>query len=285
MLPTPITYFGGKTHLRDFILPHLERSGSIYIEPFCGSANIFWAKTPHPIEVLNDLNGDVVNFFRVLQNRRLFRHFAHWVRWTPYSVEEYGKALDILRQQPVPEGLSIERAWAFFVRGLMAYSGKLTAEKSEWRRSYIAPGVVEHWRSRQSRLEAWASRLRSVQIECKPALDLITYWDGPEVTFYLDPPYVEETRESLDMYAVELTEADHQALVLTLLGVRGRVVMSGYQTPLYAPLEACRLDPVRPDTGQPDGRHGLRRASWTTDGMPLGEPTGDPRRHPLADAR
>jgi DNA adenine methylase len=194
MLPAVVNWFGGKTHLRTMILPHLSDGNLTYVEPYCGSANILLAKSPHPLEVLNDLNGDIVNFFRVLQNRRLFRHFAHRVRWTPYASDEFVEAIMCLNLEWDGK-LSVERAWAFFVRGMFSFSGagKMNT-RGNWRRSTTGINVeanavvTEHWRMRVSMLEAWRDRLLRVQIDHRPALAVIQYWDAPTSTFDLDPP-------------------------------------------------------------------------------------------------
>lgn len=236
-LPTPVMWFGGKTHLRDFILPHLEGNGQIYVEPFCGSANIFFAKAPHPVEVLNDLNGDIVNFFRILQNRRLFRHFAHRVQWTPYGVDELDQAIQILATPPDPDVLALDRAWAFMVRGSLGFDG-LATSRGNWRRSFTSNNA-DKWQNKIRYLKDWRDRLFTAQIDHKHAIDLIKYWDTPDTVFYLDPPYVEESRISLNVYSHEMSNADHYALVDTLLNLKGRAVLSGYATSIYGPLESA----------------------------------------------
>lgn len=246
-LPAPFQWFGGKTHLREFILPHLS-GGKVYVEPFCGSANIFFAKDPHPVEVLNDLNDEIVNFFRVLQNRGLFRRFVHRVRWTPYSLAELREAIRI-RKERVPD--PVERAWAMFVIGSQAINGKAESE-GNWSRTFIPTigrtnslrndgmgQVNSRWKRRIALLEAWRNRLLMAQIDSRPALQVIEYWDSPDTVFYLDPPYVNDTRISLDVYSHEMCDNDHTRLVELLLRVKGRVVLSGYATSLYSPLEGA----------------------------------------------
>ena len=257
----------GKTHLRDFILPHIEDSSRIYVEGFCGSANIFFAKRPHDVEVLNDLNGDIVNFFRVLQHRRLFGQFARRIRWTPYAVEEFDAALQVLAKPPAHVGPDIERAWAFFVRGSLGFSGA-GESRGNWRRSFMSSGggmaqVTSNWRTRTALLEAWRDRLLHAQIDNKNALELIEYWDSPETVFYLDPPYVEDTRVSLNVYSHEMNDYDHVRLTDVMLKVQGRIVLSGYKTSHYHRLEQAgwiRLDKeiLSPATRIFDEPHGTR---------------------------
>lgn len=241
MLPAPVHWYGGKGHLREFILPHIERHGRIYVEPFCGSANLFFAKVPHPVEVLNDLNGDIVNFFRVMQHRRLFRKFAWRLQWTPYAVEEFDAAINLPDSNTDP----LDRAWAFFVKHNLGFSGKGDS-RGNWRRSFVAaPFVVDDWRNRVSYLTAWRDRLLHAQIDQRDALEILEYWDTEDTLFYLDPPYVEDTRNSLDVYSHEMSRLDHLRLVDKLLRVKGRVVLSGYTCPPYVRLEEAgwtRLD-------------------------------------------
>jgi DNA adenine methylase len=243
-LPAPFQYYGGKTYLRDFILPHLQ-GGKIYVEPYCGSANIFFAKDPHPVEVLNDLNGEIVNFFRVLQDPDHFKKFVHRVRWTPYSLDELREAIRIRKAKLSDPVL---RAWAMFVIGSQAINGKAESE-GNWSRTFIPTvgrrssirndgmaQVTSRWKRKISYLEAWRDRIFMAQIDSRDALQVIEYWDSPETLFYLDPPYAEATRISPDVYSHEMKDAHHSQLVETLLKVKGRVVLSGYDSPLYAPL-------------------------------------------------
>lgn len=248
-LPAPFQWYGGKTHLRDFILPHISGS-KIYVEPFCGSANIFFAKDPHPVEVLNDLNGEIINFFRILQDRKTFKEFLHRVKWTPYSLDELRHAIRVRTLLEV--ATPVERAWAMFVIGSQAINGHADSE-GNWSRTFIPTRgrlnanrnegmaqVTSRWKRRISYLEAWRNRLMRAQIDSRNALTVIEYWDSEDTVFYLDPPYVESTRTSLDIYSHEMTDDHHDQMIDILLKIKGRVVLSGYRSKLYERLDKAK---------------------------------------------
>ena len=88
---------------------------------------------------------------------------------------------------------------------------------------------------RLSMLDTWRWRLMMVQIDCRDALEVIRYWDSPDTLFYVDPPYINETRKTLNAYAHEMSTEQHKELVKLLLGIKGKAVVSGYEHPLYSP--------------------------------------------------
>jgi len=217
------------------IIPHIP-PGRIYVEPYCGAASIFWHLTPpRAVEVLNDLNGDVVNLFRVLQDESQFAAFAHRITWTLYSVDEFRKALECDSDDP------IDRAWAFFVRQNQGFSGKGETE-GDWGRAFTSSrGMAESasiWRGRIKLLATWHDRLSRVQLDNRNSLDVIRYWDSKDTVFYLDPPYISDTRAQgkRNVYAHECDDSHHAELVETLLHIKGQAVLSGYAHPIYEPL-------------------------------------------------
>lgn len=241
--PKPIAPFhwgGGKGNLARFILEHLPRKGvRIYVEPFAGAANIlFRLPKPYPVEVINDLDENIVNLFRVLQDRTLFTEFAHRVVWTPYSRAEFVRALKILRRK---DATQLDRAWAFFVVQNQGFGGKANTP-GNWGRvlKKVARGMagnVNDWRARMALLWWWHDRLTRVQIDRSDALECIRYWDSPETLFYLDPPYVLSTRSGGAMYSHELSLDCHRRMVEVLLDIKGMAVLSGYPHRVYRPLE------------------------------------------------
>ena len=198
---------------------------------------MFNTNTPYPIEVLNDLNGDVVNVFRILQDTDKFQILAHKLTWTPYSRSEYAKAIDLSKEEDISD---IDRAWAFMVKHNQGFAG-LALRASNWSRTTtVASGQAtntNNWRRRMSMLEWWHKRLRRVQIDCRDALDVIQYWDSEDTLFYMDPPYVPEERTDPKVYDVETDSDFHTRLITLLLNVQGKVVLSGYPSPIYTPLE------------------------------------------------
>jgi DNA adenine methylase len=234
-LRAPVRWFGGKGLLRSRILPFIP-STKVYVEPYGGAGSVLFGREPAPVEVYNDLNGDLVNLFRVLQDKRRFRAFQHRIEHTLYSREEFVRALDTLAD---PEAKPQDLAWAFFTAQNQGFSGKAKTP-GDWGRNFESVGGMavstRSWLARLAHLPDWHQRLARVQIDNRCALEVIRYWDSPETTFYLDPPYVHETRKSSDDYAYEADDAHHQALVDRLLDIQGAAVLSSYAHPIYAPL-------------------------------------------------
>lgn len=218
------------------LTPLIPSGGRPYCEPYCGGASLFFSRAPAPVEVLNDINGDIVNLFRCLQDRATFEELRHRIMWTPYARGEFARALEVLRQT---EADPVARAWAFFVMQNQAHSGNGKSVGS-WGRVFISAGgmadVTNKWLMRQSMLDAFRARLLHAQIDNRDALEVIRYWDNEDAVFYVDPPYVSETRKSRNVYAYEPDDEHHRQLISVLLSAKGAVVLSGYETPLYAPL-------------------------------------------------
>ena len=234
-LRAPFQYFGGKGNMLTKLLPLLPPH-KVYVEPFCGAASLFFAKTPSPVEVLNDLNEDVVNVFRVLQDKETHEELRFRLMYTPYARSEFLRAIEMLKREDLTP---VDRAWAFMVKQNMGFGGKGGAKGGNWGRVFISKqgcaDVCNSWLMRLSMLDAWRWRLMTVQIDCRDALEVIRYWDSPDTLFYVDPPYVAETRKTLDAYAYEMTADQHKELVESLLGIKGKAVVSGYEHPLYSP--------------------------------------------------
>ncbi|GIW55008.1 MAG: DNA methyltransferase [Nitrospiraceae bacterium] len=238
----PVRWFGGKGNLAKWILRYWPRGRfKLYVEPFCGAASVFWhLPDPYPVEVLNDLDGRIVNLFRVLQDEDSFRKLCHRLIWTPYSRAEFRRALAILNDLENRD--AITQAWAFFVAMNQGFSGVAKTE-GNWSRAFIAHrGMADptnKWRGRLRLLRYWHDRLTRVQIDSRDAVEVIEYWDSAETLFYLDPPYIHGTRKVTNIYDVEPDDEFHQRLVETLLRIQGAVVLSGYRHPIYEPLEAA----------------------------------------------
>jgi len=235
----PVIWYGGKALMLGKIVPLIPWS-TVYVEPYGGAASVLCNLKPRPVEVYNDLNGELVNLFRVLQGETQFNELLRRLTFTLYSLDEFRKALGMSVTTHDP----VAAAWAMFVRQNQGFGGRAETE-GNWGRAFISSRGMAHacskWLSRIDRLPFWHDRIMRVQIDNRPALDVIRYWDSPETTFYCDPPYVHEMRVAgnNDVYRHEMTAADHAALVETLLAVKGNVVLSGYAQPIYAPLEAA----------------------------------------------
>ena len=227
-----LRYYGGKWNLAPWIIEHFPRHVG-YVEPFAGAASVLVRKEPSAIEVYNDADGEVVNFFRVLREQPdvLVRALA----LTPYAREELEISLEPLAEDPV------ERARRLFVRCWFARGGARNTWRPGWRfqRADVSRrAITEDWGD-VGRLFAIAERFKGVQIEHAPALEVIRRFDGPATLFYCDPPYVASTRSErwgANGYHTEMTDEDHRQLGRLLNEIQGMAVVSGYDNPLYREL-------------------------------------------------
>jgi DNA adenine methylase len=230
-------WYGGKFSHLDWLLPLLPEAHH-YCEPFSGSGAVLLNRDPSAVETYNDMDGDVVNFFRVLREHadELIRAIA----LTPFSREEFHQAI-----VDDTDGISeLERARRFYVRARQARTGLAqTATLGRWANCKNTSragmsGVISRWFGGVETLGEVAERLLRVQIENRPALDVVRLYDDPGTLFYCDPPYVHETRGDSKAYGFEMDEAQHRALADTLSGCRGKVAISGYRGDLMEELYA-----------------------------------------------
>jgi len=228
-----IRYHGGKWKLAAWIISHFPPHAH-YVEPFGGGASVLLQKPPSRLETYNDADGEVVTFFRVLRDRPgpLVRAIA----LTPWARAEYEATFN-----PAPNGpeADLERARRFFVRAWMSMGGATTRWKTGWRYQIRPdnPTTTERW-SQLDHLFAVAQRLRMVQIEQGDAIEIIRRYDTQETLFYLDPPYVHQTRSKWRgaAYRYEMDDDAHRELAELIHGIRGFVVISGYPSVLYTEL-------------------------------------------------
>ena len=221
-------WYGGKFSHLDWLLPLLPRCHH-YCEPFAGSGAVLLNRIPAPVETYNDVDGDVVNFFRTLRDHgdELMRAIA----LTPFSREEFHRAIN----GPITGIGDLERARRFFVRARQTRTGLAqTATLGRWANCKDTSragmsGVVSRWLGGINGLEEIAQRLLRVQIENRPAIDVIRLYDAPETLFYCDPPYVHSTRGDTNAYGFEMNDREHGELTATLNQCRGMVAVSGYR--------------------------------------------------------
>lgn len=224
-------WYGGKFSHLNWLLPLLPACHH-YIEPFGGSAAVLLNRPPAPLETYNDLDGEVANFFRVLRTRR--DELIESIGLTPFSREEFLEALG----PPDAQLSELERARRFFVRARQARTGLAqTATAGRWAncrttsRSGMA-GAVSRWLGSVEALPEIAERMLRVQIEHRPALEVIRRYDSDGSLFYCDPPYLASTRGDPKSYGHEMSESDHVELAAVLTHCRGKVAVSGYDCEL-----------------------------------------------------
>jgi len=221
-------WYGGKFNHLDWLLPLLPRCRH-YCEPFGGSAAVLLNRKPSPIETYNDIDGDVVNFFRVLRDRP--EELKRAIALTPFSREEFYLAVTESQAQ----ASDLERARRFYIRARQARTGLAqTATLGRWANCKNTSragmsGVVSRWLGGVEALDEIAARLLRVQIENRPAVDVIKLYDSSDTLFYCDPPYLHETRGDKNAYGFEMDIAAHKELADVLQKARGKVAVSGYR--------------------------------------------------------
>jgi len=231
-----LRYFGGKWRLAPWIISYFPQH-EVYIEPCCGGASVFLQKPKAVIEVINDLDSEVVNFFRVLRDYP--DDLVRMIQKTPYSREVYMAAFGEprgLRYLFSPRLRAIERALRYYVRSWQGWGGNKNGATS-WRRQLSnnrGKSVVRDW-TETEHLFAIADRLREAFVEHDDMTTIIERYDKPGTLFYVDPPYLSETRTQRWRFAYrhEIDEQYHFQLLRMLTEVKGMVALSGYPSRLY----------------------------------------------------
>lgn len=225
-------WYGGKFSHLNWILPLLPECHH-YCEPFGGSAAVLINRPPSPAETYNDIDGEVTNFFRMLREHK--EDLIQAIGLTPFSREEFYIAC-----QPPPKDVSnLERARRFFVRARQVRTGLAqTASLGRWANCKNTTrngmsGVVSRWLGSVEQLPEIADRLLRVQIENRPALEVIDLYDDPGSLFYCDPPYPHASRGDSKAYGFEMNDKDHRQLAVRLNQIHGRAAVSGYRCQLY----------------------------------------------------
>lgn len=232
MKPRPVLrYHGGKWLLAPFIISHFPRH-RIYTEVYGGAASVLLRKPRSYSEVYNDLDGQVVNLFRVLQRPLMAAELVGLLKLTPFARAEFE-----LAYEPCDE--PVESARRLVVRSFMGFgsaahnSNHGTGFRACSNRSGTTP--ARDWAHYPDALAAIVARLRGVLIESRPALQALGDHDAPDVCHYVDPPYVHATRKERQQqnYRHEMDDDDHRELSEVLHGLAGMVVLSGYPSALY----------------------------------------------------
>lgn len=221
-------WYGGKFSHLDWLLPLLPYT-HCYCEPFSGSGAVLLNRNPSPVETYNDIDGDVVNFFRMLRDRSV--DLIRAIALTPFSREEFHQAISGSIQ-----GISnLERARRFYIRARQARTGLAqTATLGRWANCKNTSragmsGVVSRWLGGVEGLNEIAERLLRVQIENRPAVEVIDLYDSAVTLFYCDPPYLHETRGDSKAYGFEMDLYQHRDLAQILNKCKGKVALSGYR--------------------------------------------------------
>jgi DNA adenine methylase len=225
-----LRYFGGKFRLAPWIIAQFP--GHVcYVEPFGGAAGVLLRKEPSLFEIYNDLDGTVVNFFRVLRDQpdELLRAI---------SLTPYARAEQLLAFEEDVNLDPVESARRLYVRAWQSHGGGRTQWRTGWRYQVTnkrGKSSIADW-SQVDHLEAIIARLKMVQIDNDDCLRVIERYDRPDTLFYLDPPYVASTRSlrwNKKAYSFEINDEYHRRLAEKLNGIQGMALLSGKPCDLY----------------------------------------------------
>lgn len=238
-LTPPIKWHGGKHYQADWIISHMPPH-THYVEAYCGGNAVMLRKDPNGVsEVANDINFELTNFWCALQDEDCFTQFKRRVEAIPFSQVEWESSG---RDNPITfdkNGGMLGRAVNFFIRARQSRQGLMkdfaTLSRTRTRRGMNEQ--VSSWLTAIEGLPDVHERLKRVAILNRPAIEVIRQQDGPNTLFYLDPPYMHETRQTTSDYAHEMTERDHRELLGVLEGIKGKFLLSGYESRLYASAE------------------------------------------------
>lgn len=233
----PVRWHGGKFLMSRSILPYLPPH-RLYTEAFGGGAGVLLHKPRSHAEVYNDLDGDIVCLFRVLQDAEMAARFIELLRLTPFARREFEISYD-------PSDDPVERARRLVIRSFMGFGSnahsssarghRSTGFRSNSNRSGTTP--AQDWQNLPGAYPAIVERMRGVVIENRDAIEVLLRHDGPASLHYVDPPYVHDTRSMFkggkSAYRHELDQVGHTALLEALRSLIGMVVLSGYAHPLY----------------------------------------------------
>ncbi len=226
-----LRYYGGKFRLAPWIISFFP-AHTCYCEPFGGAMSVMLQKAVSELEVYNDQDGEVVNFFRVLRSRQ--EELLQAIRLTPFSREEYVQAHELVEDE-------LERARRLYIRSWQGIGGPRNRDRTGWRmqkNGHRFKTTIQDW-TEIDHLQLVVQRMRSIQIEHDDALKIIWRFDTPGTLFYCDPPYPAETRTQRwreKGYRHEMDNGAHRELAQALHEIQGMAIVSSYPSALYAEL-------------------------------------------------
>lgn len=224
-----LRYFGGKWSLAEWIVSQFPPH-ELYVEPYGGAASVLLRKPRSKVEVLNDIDVDLSNLYRVVLDRQSLGLLSMLLLCTPYSADQLA-----LAHEPADD--DVERARRIIVRHALGHApGRQTAASTGFRRYTGArrSAAAHDWARYVDGLGAINARLRGVVLENRDAVDVMRYHDRKDALHYVDPPYTTDERLTPDVgYAHELDRSGQERLLACLLRLKGHVVLSGYRNALY----------------------------------------------------
>lgn len=248
-LTQPIKWHGGKHYLAKWIISQMPKH-THYVEPYFGGGSVLLQKDPEGVsEVANDVDRNLSCFWNHLADDRRFSEFGRMVESIPFSENDFDASRAELA---FGSSRDLHRAVAFFVVARQSRQG-LCRDFATLSRNRTRRGMneqVSSWLTAIEGLPEVHARMKRVVVLNRDALDVIRQQDGPNTLFYLDPPYLHETRKTTSDYSHEMTAEDHCRLLDALAGIEGKFILSGYPSELYYASMAkhgwdfasCRID-------------------------------------------
>ena len=220
-MKTPITYYGGKQTLLKYLLPLIPQH-RMYCEPFFGGGAVFFAKPKSEVEVINDINGEIVNFFKVIKTK--FPELQSEIKATLHSRELYRKAMVVYEHPDL--FTDVKRAWALWVLTNQGFAGMIGSwgfGKDDSKEAALA-------NKRDLFTKEYEDRLTKVQVENNNAIKVINRCDDKETFIYADPPYIGSDQGHYKGYS----ESDYRELLDILAKVKGKFLLSSYPSKILS---------------------------------------------------
>jgi DNA adenine methylase len=222
-MKTPISYYGGKQKLCCEIINRIP-THNLYCEPFVGGAAIFFGKEPSPVEIINDTNKELINFYKMVQTE--FVGLEKEIMISLHSRDLHRKANVIYANPDIFS--EIKRAWAVWVLSSQSFSSKIDGSWGYDKTKTRTPLAITN--KKRNFTEDLAIRLQNVQLECTDALRVINSRDGKDSFFYCDPPYYNSDCGHYDGYSIE----DFERLLQYLSKIEGKFLLSSYPSELLS---------------------------------------------------
>ena len=230
---SPFQYAGGKTTMLSLILQNIP-THKHYVEPYCGSAVVFFNKPPAKLNTLNDKDEYIVNFFRVLQKEETRKKLLRRLNYTIWSRSEYRLAYETYHN---PEADEVEKAWSFFILQNLSMTKSARMTKSGNFGYDRAPSAKSAgtFRRRIEALVSFANKLKDIQLECDDGINVIRRYDDKETLMLVDPPYPLSTllNANKNYYVLNPDENYHKELLQVLSGVQSMIILCSYPNALY----------------------------------------------------
>lgn len=231
-LRPPIKTHGGKAYLASWVLEHFppDYEEMVYCEPFCAGASVFLNKKPSKHEVIGDIDRGVTSIFKALRDEP--KEFVSRLKRINYTERTFKMAQNRSEQEFEDY---VDRAVNEYVLRRMSRGGLKKAFAWSERERGGQPGDLNAWKTMLKQLSAIAERVEKTTILCADFKQVFPIWDEEDTLFYLDPPYLHTTRSegSTNLYEHEMTAEDHIHMLHLAKNARGKVLISGYASPLY----------------------------------------------------